>query len=742
MDDTLQKLVEQRRVALDGADDGHRPWGLALSGGGIRSATFCLGLVKALARNGQLLRFDIVSTVSGGGYIGSALGRLFSDARSSADVRAVQQGLGHVDEIRFGWWLRSNGRYLIPGGLRDTLFAVSLYLRNLLGTHIELAIAVALIGLGLSAFNLVFWWLGYTFVVLREGVVPLLPVRIATRLPTLYVLAVLPVVCSIVLADAYWAVRERPVRKRQWGLIGMWLVFGALALWIGPMLERRLDGPAWLAPMFALFAATWVVALVWVLRHNDGTTHAARLRNQLTDRLTTTVWVTLCIVLAGALDRLAWWFAEPDRWAWRASAGGVLLGIAAALRAVMPVLFTNKRELPGPGKRIGLAAASVLGLLLIFLLAAWWIGVLYGAILIPVFTDDGLVFSRGWIWWGTFAVVLFGYALASGRNLDFLNVSSLHMFYKARIVRGYLGAANSERLGASPTDRISGLVPPRVPVGEVDAHDDIAHADYAPQRFGGPVHLINICINQTHAPNERLFNRDRKSLPLTVAPGGRVQAADEPWQVTQPEGALTLGAWAAISGAAFAPGMGRMTQRGVAALAMMAGLRLGYWWDSKAAGVAQRGAQPGRTSWFAKSKYLLHECFAMFPGSGAAHWYLSDGGHFENTAAYALLRQEAELIVIADCGADPDYRFEDIENLIRRARIDLLADIRFKKPCDQAGWPELRSFGSLSDIVSPTSQTCLALAEVSYASGLTGRIVLVKPNVSADLPVDLVNFKA
>ncbi|RZI96639.1 MAG: patatin-like phospholipase family protein, partial [Variovorax sp.] len=147
MDDTILQLVEQRRVALDGADDGRRPWGLALSGGGIRSATFCLGLVKALARNGQLLRFDLVSTVSGGGYIGSALGRLFSDAKSSAEVRAVQAGLANVDEIRFGWWLRSNGRYLIPGGLRDTLFAVSLYLRNLLGTHIELAIAVALIGL-------------------------------------------------------------------------------------------------------------------------------------------------------------------------------------------------------------------------------------------------------------------------------------------------------------------------------------------------------------------------------------------------------------------------------------------------------------------------------------------------------------------------------------------------------------------------------------------------------------------
>lgn len=47
--------------------------GLALSGGGIRSATFNLGLLQGLARLGLLSKFDYLSTVSGGGYIGSWL---------------------------------------------------------------------------------------------------------------------------------------------------------------------------------------------------------------------------------------------------------------------------------------------------------------------------------------------------------------------------------------------------------------------------------------------------------------------------------------------------------------------------------------------------------------------------------------------------------------------------------------------------------------------------------------------
>jgi Patatin-like phospholipase len=53
--------------------------GIALSGGGIRSATFCLGVLQALAKADLLKRFDYLSTVSGGGYIGASLTWWLSD---------------------------------------------------------------------------------------------------------------------------------------------------------------------------------------------------------------------------------------------------------------------------------------------------------------------------------------------------------------------------------------------------------------------------------------------------------------------------------------------------------------------------------------------------------------------------------------------------------------------------------------------------------------------------------------
>ena len=47
--------------------------GVALSGGGIRSATLGLGVLEGLKSIGLLKKIDYLSTVSGGGYIGAWL---------------------------------------------------------------------------------------------------------------------------------------------------------------------------------------------------------------------------------------------------------------------------------------------------------------------------------------------------------------------------------------------------------------------------------------------------------------------------------------------------------------------------------------------------------------------------------------------------------------------------------------------------------------------------------------------
>lgn len=60
--------------------------GLALSGGGIRSATFSLGVVQVLAEKRLLNDVDFLSTVSGGGYTGSFLTQRLGNNESQSEV--------------------------------------------------------------------------------------------------------------------------------------------------------------------------------------------------------------------------------------------------------------------------------------------------------------------------------------------------------------------------------------------------------------------------------------------------------------------------------------------------------------------------------------------------------------------------------------------------------------------------------------------------------------------------------
>jgi Patatin-like phospholipase len=68
---------------------------LCISGGGIRSATFALGIIQGLAKEEKLREFDYLSTVSGGGYIGSWLSSWIR--RDDDGVRGVETELAKAD---------------------------------------------------------------------------------------------------------------------------------------------------------------------------------------------------------------------------------------------------------------------------------------------------------------------------------------------------------------------------------------------------------------------------------------------------------------------------------------------------------------------------------------------------------------------------------------------------------------------------------------------------------------------
>ena len=113
---------------------------LCISGGGIRSATFALGVLQGLARCGLLGKFHYLSTVSGGGYIGGWLAAWILRAKDGLDEVSENLAKPRGDtrpnpEPTQMQNLRSYSNYLSPRlGLlsADTWTLVATYFRNLL----------------------------------------------------------------------------------------------------------------------------------------------------------------------------------------------------------------------------------------------------------------------------------------------------------------------------------------------------------------------------------------------------------------------------------------------------------------------------------------------------------------------------------------------------------------------------------------------------------------------------------
>lgn len=128
--------------------------GLALSGGGIRSAIFNLGVLQAFAKRGLLHHLDYLSTVSGGGYIGSSLTWFLNtgsgkDFANRANDPAIPFGTkehnfpygtdepGHIItgknthlQRNLLDHLRRRGNYLTPGDGFTLLTLLAVVLRN------------------------------------------------------------------------------------------------------------------------------------------------------------------------------------------------------------------------------------------------------------------------------------------------------------------------------------------------------------------------------------------------------------------------------------------------------------------------------------------------------------------------------------------------------------------------------------------------------------------------------------
>lgn len=193
--------------------------GLCISGGGIRSATLGLGMIQALTKKGVFKTIDYLSTVSGGGYIGSCLTTLLSHKTiptpgaeigvtpEASPFVGLNETAGYAEQDKTAMsvrhqmhHLRSHGDYLVP-------------IKRLLSRDVQRAVGTVAVGV---AHN---WTLLFFFLVFAVGLVHWL--------------------CYSVMGDAFTSIlgycREIELDEE---LTGVGFVTAYLSEWLGAVLGQ------------------------------------------------------------------------------------------------------------------------------------------------------------------------------------------------------------------------------------------------------------------------------------------------------------------------------------------------------------------------------------------------------------------------------------------------------------------------------------------------------------------------
>ncbi|MEM7805733.1 MAG: patatin-like phospholipase family protein, partial [Pseudomonadota bacterium] len=205
-----------RRRAAAGVPESDKTTGLALSGGGIRSATFCLGVLQTLSNRRALNDVDYLSSVSGGGYIASCLTWIRSQTSGRNDRQPFDAPVRSTGESVVDW-LRAHGKYLVAErGFTGWTLGASILAATLLNLLVMLPPLLLLIGIAALDVLPVDWpaWASIGFgapIRAHDGFALALWLAVATL--ALYPIAVLS---FAVLAGIRNSSRASVARVRRW----------------------------------------------------------------------------------------------------------------------------------------------------------------------------------------------------------------------------------------------------------------------------------------------------------------------------------------------------------------------------------------------------------------------------------------------------------------------------------------------------------------------------------------------
>lgn len=769
--------------------------GLALSGGGIRSAIFNLGLLQALARLGVLKEFEYLSTVSGGGYIGSWLSAWVSRVGS---IEQVEKSLSSETEPREVRFLREYSNYLTPrlGWLSaDTLTGVTTYLRNML-LNLTMIVAVTAVVL------LVPWLLG--------ALARALPSHSGLAFATLAVSVTgLAVAVTAITRNIIW--QEIEEHRAQAGkprsetpvsmeprTVNLQIVL-PLVVWAGGLgLLLAADRSLMKGAMFAavLIAACAAFAIARTLHRLYATLHypAVGRLDPLRRAFAVAVGTLLGIALMGLFAQ-----ALPENHAgWHAVVWGAPVILGIFLLAISFMLGLGGRieseyarewwsRLAGLLVRVALiwfaiTAASVYGPLLLILLREWlsgvgaaWIVTTLGSVFAARSSTsgkEGAVHKKAR--WAELLAKIGPYVFIAGLLLAVSTV----LFHSARAYLGLPLDRYGEALekvtqpewiaGAALLLTLIALVlsltvdinlfsfhmfyrnrlvrcflgasnPKRseLPFIGFDPRDNPKLAELAAR----PYHLINTALNLTSS--KRLGWQERKAGAFVLSPlycgyqfpPGPTATHAPCYQRT--EDFVKAGRGYLNLGTALAiSGAAASPNMGYHSSPSVAFLLTVFnvrlgWWIQN----------PSRPEYWERPgprralKYLLWELFGI-TNELTPFVYVSDGGHFDNLGLYELVRRRCRFIVVSDASCDGKFQFEDLGNAIRKCEVDFncMIKIRTRSIAPEAGTGRSRYHCAVG--------TIRYRAEDGEPPPAPGYLLYIKSSLSGDEPSDVLQYAA
>ena len=714
--------------------------GLAFSGGGIRSATFNLGILQALHSLGIFKCVDYLSTVSGGGYIGSCVSSLYAslqdnqlenESKDPSDKKTIfpfkhEQGKRESSVFRY---LRNHANYLAPDGFLDKLRIPAVLLRGIVVNFL-----VLMPYLLLAAIFTVWMMPNENHVNAREMVEVFGMMEMDSRfLYTkymigifLFVLALFPLIFMFFRSDR----RDRlatswKLRQNTGHILGGYIALTGIVAFvelqpiaINAFHEFKMGS----FDRFEISIFTGTLGTVLAMFANHLLPKISKLSGAIAVYLIGFIgFATFWMIYLALCDMAIDWdmlheMVEVDNHQFVINDTDrlqLILLIAAAVGLGIhwlrsKVAFINAR-------------LSIIGIwtLIVAISGAFIYHYMVEPIPIAELSTVDMDQEEATML-GHYAIVAFGLWLYTIFCVD-VNFTSIHRFYRDRLSKAYIVGYHAEGEDHPVKgDESDGKDKSDIQAQRVSSRSDhLHHKDTVKlselNSNRAPYHLINTLLNLEKAKESHKNGRHGDFFIFSKNYiGGEITGYCKTEDMEASSRHVNLATAMAISGAAAAPNAGKVTVKPLIFIMAMLNIRLNYWLLNPAK--VNGDDRKLHNSWFGRvgPAYLFRELLGK-PDAKHNFVNLSDGGHIENLGVYELLRRQCRLIICGDGEADKGLAFQGLAELCRMAQIDLGIKIEVD------GLDELRR-----------GEQHHAIGTIYYSDGRIGKLIYLKSSMLGD----------